>query len=117
MGGTPERALTRDQVHDPADHDGGANKERPAVEAVAEHALRGLALRDAEDGRCERGEEQHGREMGGAEHQSFLPVRMLCASTAAMMFSNPATTMKRVPQSATVSWTESAPRPMARPTM
>src|SRR5690349_13342563 len=106
-----------DQEHHPAEHNHRPYEQGEAEEAVAEHALRRFALRDTEYRRGEEGKEQHCRKVGGAEHYCFLPVRRLCASTAEMMLSRPATTMKRVPQSATVSWTESAPRPIARPTM
>ena len=42
-------------------------------------------------------EEQNRGEVGGVDHEDFLPVRRLCASTAAMMLRRPATTMNLVP--------------------
>ena len=72
-------------------------KRRKAIEAVAEHAARGFALGDAEDCGSEEGKEEHGGEVGDVRHSGFLPVRRLCASTAAMTLSRPATTMNLVP--------------------
>ena len=40
---------------------------------------------------------RHGSEVGGREHYTFLPMRRLCASTAATKFSKPATTTNLVP--------------------
>src|SRR5579863_9888992 len=106
---------SRDEIHYPAQHDRSTDKQRKAVGPMPHHEPRLVALRNAEDNRSEQREQHHRREVGGPEHQSdFLPVLRLCASTAAITFSNPATTMKRVPQSAVVTCTESAPRLMAR---
>lgn len=91
------KALAGDEEHDPAEDDGGADEEGKAIEAVAEHAARIFALSDAEDRGSKEREEQHGGEVGGMDHSGFLPVRMLCASTAAMTLSRPATTMNLVP--------------------
>lgn len=88
--------LAGDEEHDPAQNDCRSDEEDEAIDPVAEHAARCFALGDPEDrGSAER-EEQYGGEMGGA-HEIFLPVRRLCASTAAITLRRPATTMKRVP--------------------
>src|ERR1035437_293086 len=89
--------LSGDEEHDPAEHDGRDGEEHEAVDAVADHAPGRVALGDAEDGGSKEGEEDHRDNMRGPEHQCFLPVRRLWASTAAMTLSRPATTMKRVP--------------------
>src|ERR1700722_1959536 len=90
-------ALAVDEVHQPACYDHGACEEHKAIDPVTHHGARFAALRDAEDGGCEEREEQDSREVGGSQSHDFLPMRMLCASTAAITFSRPATTMNLVP--------------------
>ena len=97
----PSGGLSCNQEHHPAENDGRSGKQRKAVGAVADHALWSFALGDAEDYGRKQGKEQNRRKVGHA----FLPVRMLCASTAAITLSKPETTMKRVPQSAVVTIT------------
>src|ERR1035441_4253357 len=104
-------SLSSDKKHSPAEHNRRADKEHKAINSIADHAARRLALGDAEDRRVEESKEQHRRKVG----HDFLPVRRLCASTAAITLSSPATTMKRAPQSATVVCTCSAPQPTTRP--
>src|SRR5882757_2765853 len=91
------RSSAVDEVHQPACHDDGPCEEHEAIDPVAHHGTRFAPLRDTEDGRGKEREEQYGREVGGSEDHDFLPMRMLCASTAAMTFSSPATTMNLVP--------------------
>src|SRR6185437_6021770 len=97
LGASVRRSSAVDEVHQPACDDDGSGEEHKAIDAVAHHGTRFAPLRDTEDSGCKEREEQHGREVGGAEDQDFLPMRMLCASTAAMTFSRPATTMNLVP--------------------
>src|ERR1700759_115144 len=69
-------SLVLDEVHQPAGHDDRAYKQYEAVDAVAQHRARGGPLRDAEDGRGEEREEQHGGEVGGRKGHGFLPMRI-----------------------------------------
>lgn len=64
----PPESLAGDEEHDPAEHDGRSDEEREAVKAVAQHAPRGFALGNAEDGGGKSGEQQDRREVSGAEH-------------------------------------------------
>src|ERR1700692_430761 len=89
--------LACDEEHHPAQDDGRSCKKREAVESVTHHALRRFSLRNAEDDRREQREQQDCGKMRWAEHQCFLPVRRLWASTADITLSRPATTIKRVP--------------------
>src|ERR1700722_487168 len=108
------RSLAGNEEHDPTEDDYRADEEHEAVSAVAKHLPRSVAHGDAKDGGSEEREEHNGGEVGGL-HQDFLPVRRLCASTAAMMLRRPATTINLVPYSATVVWTGCAPQPASRP--
>src|SRR5581483_10373874 len=65
--------LARDEVHDPAEHNGRSDEEYEAIDAVADHALRRFALGDAEHGRSEQREEKDRSEVGGAEHLELPP--------------------------------------------
>src|ERR1700678_1884981 len=85
------------EIHDPAGRDHAYEKENKAVHAVADHGFRCGALRDTEDDRREAGKQYHGREMRRRERHGFLPAAMLCASTAAIKFNRPATTMNFAP--------------------
>src|SRR5580692_3085324 len=89
--------LASDEEHHPAEHNRRSDEECKAVGAIANHALRRIAHGDAEDRRSAEGEKQNRGKVGGMEHQLFLPVRRLCASTAAMMLRRPATTINFVP--------------------
>lgn len=85
-----------DQPHQPAAQNRSANEQDKAESAKPDHHLWFGSLRDSEDNRCKQGEEQYGSEVRDG-HEAFLPVASECASTAAMMFSKPATTMNFVP--------------------
>src|ERR1700678_2433771 len=90
------KELAGDEEHDPTEDDDRADEEDEAISSVAEHLRRSVAHGDAEDSGSEEREEYDGEEVRGM-HQDFLPVRRLCASTAAMMLRRPATTMNLVP--------------------
>ena len=90
--------LSRDEKHHPAEYDGRAYEEDEAIGAVSDHLPGSFALGNAEHNRGAEREQHHRCKVRGPEHQAdFLPVRRLWASTAAMTFSKPATTMNRVP--------------------
>jgi hypothetical protein len=63
-----ENALTRDEVHDPAERDGRAYEERKTVKAVANHLSWRFALGDAEDYGCEEREDHYRGKVRGPEH-------------------------------------------------
>ena len=85
-----------DQPHHPTADDGSTDKEGEAEGAEADHHSRFGTLRDAEDDRSEEGEQKDSAEVRD-RHECFLPVASEWASTAAMTFSRPATTMNFVP--------------------
>src|ERR1700722_4136759 len=88
--------LVLDGVHQPADHDHCAYKAREGEDAEADHLFRVSALRDSKDHRNTESEEQDRGKV--RQHQeAFLPLASECASTAAMMFSIPATVRNLVP--------------------
>ena len=85
-----------DQPHHPAPDDGSTDEQNKAERTEANHHSWIAPLRDTEDDRSEEREQKHSAEVRD-RHESFLPVASEWASTAEMMFSNPATTMNLVP--------------------
>jgi len=85
-----------DQPHRPAGDDGSTDKQGKAERAKPNHHPRFSPLRDAEDDRGEEREQKHSAEVR-YRHESFLPVASEWASTAAITFSRPATTINLVP--------------------
>jgi hypothetical protein len=63
-----EVGLSRDEVHDPAQRDCGADKQYKTIQAVTKHAEWGVALGDAEDDGSKEREQHHRGKMGGPEH-------------------------------------------------
>jgi len=57
-----------DEVHHPAEDDDRAYEKHKAVEAIAKHARRGVALGDAEDYGSEEREEHHRCKMVEMQH-------------------------------------------------
>jgi len=89
--------LVFNRPHNPRRDNHSANKQRKAVGAVAHHIARRVALGNAEHGGGTGGEDDSRRKVREFEGHDFLPIAIWCASTAAMMFSKPATTMYLVP--------------------
>jgi hypothetical protein len=65
---TGGKNLPRDKKHDPTKHNGRADEEHKAVNSVANHGPRRLALGDAEDDGREEGEEHNRSKVRGLEH-------------------------------------------------
>ena len=90
-------SLVVDEVHQPAGNDYGTDKKNEAVDSITKHRFRSGTLRDAKDNRRKAGEKNDCGKVRWGERHGFLPTAMLCASTAAIRFSNPATTMNFAP--------------------
>src|SRR5689334_7257600 len=89
-------ASVLDQPHQPAGDDGSPDEQCEAEGPEPDHHPGLRPHGDSEDDRGEQGEEQDSSKVRD-RHDAFLPVASECASTAAMMFNSPATTMNFVP--------------------
>jgi len=85
-----------DQPHQPACYNGSADEQYEAESPETNHHPGIRALRDSKDNGCKQGEQQD-RAKVRDRHDAFLPVASEWASTAAMTFNKPATTMNLVP--------------------
>src|ERR1700722_8431396 len=92
-----DTSLVADEVNEPAGHDHGPQKQHKAISSIANHRFRSTSLRDTEDGRRKDRKQNNRGEMRRRDGHGFLPIAILCASTAEIRFSSPATTTNFAP--------------------